>query len=699
MLGVPGVAASPMGLRARLAGLDPRLPGGPPVLSGALPSSVLELERRLIRIRWVGIAAVIPALALAHLGPHRALEAGLVLVLAVAYNLAVLLALARGPGLLRGGYATSAADALLSVMMLLLIGGFDSPFNALLFTVAISVAMRYGYGPAAVLSSLFVGMDAATGLAWGRADWAPFLVRSGFLVITTLLVGYLRQQAARAEVALAERLRRARRFDDACHLLGATLEAPAMRVAVGRAFALLLDAADVRVLARGEPVPLGPAPDLTLDLVPESPPGAAPLGQALVWARSGAGPADTDAALRLAERATLALEKCALYEELAARYAQLQVQADGDPLTGLLNYRALLQRVDAHMAAGEAGALVLLDIDNFKSVNDSYGHPVGDGLLRAAARVLERACPPGALVGRYGGDEFVVFCPGMGEAGAAPLARGIRAAARLVSPPGPDGQGIPLSFSVGTACLPGQGPGIRQLLEAADEAMYRDKRGDEGAAGLGLAYLRSDPNFAVLESMVLAVDRKDRYTRDHSLDVTRLALLLAAALGLPEADLRALSFAGPLHDVGKIAVADAILRKPGRLTREEYLSVQAHVAYGIAFIRGVLPGAEMVLEAVQHHHERWDGAGYPAGVPGERTPVLGRVMQVADAASAMMLDRPYRRGMPWVAVAVELRSGAGRQFDPSLIEPFIAAVEAAAPEQGRIFQASALPACVLAPVP
>jgi HD-GYP domain-containing protein (c-di-GMP phosphodiesterase class II) len=135
---------------------------------------------------------------------------------------------------------------------------------------------------------------------------------------------------------------------------------------------------------------------------------------------------------------------------------------------------------------------------------------------------------------------------------------------------------------------------------------------------------------------------------------------------------RVLALAGPLHDVGKIALPDRILRKPGPLTAEEYRALQRHVTYGVAIVRGVLDD-DAVVEAIAYHHERWDGRGYPSGVAGPDTPLVGRIMQVADAVSAMLLDRPYRQGLPWERVIAELRAGAGSQFDPALVEPFIAA--------------------------
>jgi putative nucleotidyltransferase with HDIG domain len=251
-----------------------------------------------------------------------------------------------------------------------------------------------------------------------------------------------------------------------------------------------------------------------------------------------------------------------------------------------------------------------------------------------------------------------------------------------------ENQSIPLSISIGIACYREDGRTCQELVAVADAHMYSAKQGEtEGAVGestlhaldglvrvrRGAADLLGDSPFGVLEGLVDAVDAKDRYTREHSEDVTRLALLLAAELHLDDELRRRLVLAGALHDVGKIAVPDRILRKPGRLTPEEYEAVKRHVTYGVALIRGVLEDSG-VVEAVAYHHERWDGTGYPTGLPGNDTPLLGRIMQLADAASAMHLDRPYRRGLPRSSVVAQLRSGAGTRFDPFLVEPCVRVV-------------------------
>ena len=181
-----------------------------------------------------------------------------------------------------------------------------------------------------------------------------------------------------------------------------------------------------------------------------------------------------------------------------------------------------------------------------------------------------------------------------------------------------------------------------------------------------------ESSFSILDAMVTAVDNKDSYTRRHSEDVTEYALWIAEELGVSTETQRVIRTGGLLHDVGKITVPDEILRKPGRLTPEEFEIMQRHPRMG-ALIVGAIPGMESILDAVRSHHERWDGKGYPDGTAGEETPLLGRLLAVADAFSAMTTDRPYRKGLEWEFALHEIKANIGTQFDPEMAEAFLRA--------------------------
>ena len=174
----------------------------------------------------------------------------------------------------------------------------------------------------------------------------------------------------------------------------------------------------------------------------------------------------------------------------------------------------------------------------------------------------------------------------------------------------------------------------------------------------------------MLSALVTAVDTKDRYTRHHSEDVLAYSLQIAAGLGLDEDARQTVAVAALLHDVGKVGVPDAVLRKPGRLSDLELKAIQQHPVMGAAIV-GAVPGFAETLDAVRHHHERWDGKGYPSGLRGAEIPLIARLMAVADAYSAMTTDRPYRNGMTEAAALAILQDGAGTQWDPACVEAFL----------------------------
>jgi diguanylate cyclase (GGDEF)-like protein/putative nucleotidyltransferase with HDIG domain len=361
--------------------------------------------------------------------------------------------------------------------------------------------------------------------------------------------------------------------------------------------------------------------------------------------------------------------------ENARLYAEARQLASRDPLTGLANHRALHERIDAELAqsaaTGQPFAVIMADLDNFKLFNDTYGHPVGDQVLRIVADTLCSEAAPSDSVGRYGGDEFLVILPGADATGALAYIARVRERLAHHHPALGETSAIPLALSSGIAVYPHDAQQRHALIALADSALYASKRGGGRtvvsagghAATLDLA---AHTGFGVVEGLVLAVDTKDQYTVAHSQLVADTAALLGELLGLPDRDVAILRTAGLLHDVGKVSIPDRILRKPARLTREEWQVMRQHVEFGELIIRGV-PSLQDILEPVMHHHERWDGKGYPRGLAGEEVPLLGRIMIVADAYSAMTLDRPYRRGLSLADALAQLRAGAGTQFDPHLV--------------------------------
>jgi diguanylate cyclase (GGDEF)-like protein/putative nucleotidyltransferase with HDIG domain len=309
------------------------------------------------------------------------------------------------------------------------------------------------------------------------------------------------------------------------------------------------------------------------------------------------------------------------------------------------------------------------DIDGFKLFNDTYGHVMGDEVLRLTADVCRKAVEPDGTVCRYGGDEFLIILPAQKKRAAKKLAHQIMERLGKAEFQTESNTIVPIRMSLGVASFPQDTTSPSKLVAIADAAMYEAKRRLKGAKG-SVVSTRADTTFGVLESLVVAVDTKDRYTRDHCDLVAEYAVKLADRLNLSEDAKRPLRIAGLLHDIGKLVVPDEILKKPGPLTDEEYEIMQRHVKIGEVLIREV-PQLKDVIQAVSCHHERYDGSGYPRGLKGEGIPLLGRIIAIADAYSAMCLDRPYRKALPHDRILSELVAGAGIQFDSEITQAFV----------------------------
>lgn len=368
---------------------------------------------------------------------------------------------------------------------------------------------------------------------------------------------------------------------------------------------------------------------------------------------------------------------------LKAANEQLERLAKTDSLTGLANHRSALdmltEGIERSTESGEPLSVVIMDIDGFKLFNDSYGHPLGDQVLRLVADMLRQVTGDSGIPGRYGGDEFLVILPGADKDAGRVFANRLGVAAGQIELRTGDDSRVPISLSLGVASFPEDTQSKDRLLALADAAMYEAKR----LAGAG----RIEPRvvavgseqfetvFGALDSLVQAIQYRDHYTKTHSDVVADYAARLALHAGLSEENARALRIAGALHDIGKIVIPDEILKKPGPLTRDEYKTMKRHPSVGESLIRET-PFLEDVMQAVSCHHERYDGKGYPRGLKGREIPYLGRVIAIADAYSAMSLDRPYRKALDHDEIVAELRASAGTQFDPELVGIFIEMLEA-----------------------
>ncbi|MEQ1933801.1 MAG: HD domain-containing phosphohydrolase, partial [Fimbriimonadaceae bacterium] len=364
--------------------------------------------------------------------------------------------------------------------------------------------------------------------------------------------------------------------------------------------------------------------------------------------------------------------------ENARLYDVAKQMADIDSVTGVLNHRAAQERFDFAFNHArdmdEPFSVLMIDINNFKLFNDTYGHLAGDQVLKSIARAMRAVTRPHDVIARYGGDEFLIIMPNSTSNDALTLADNLieRVSAEGYSEPGSD-RIIPYAVSVGTSSFPETAKSRNEVLYQADSEMYRVKRSISDAIPARKAIKKptstSGDTFDLLDSMINAVDNKDYYTRAHSEEVTEYALWIADELGLSEEAKRTIRIAGLLHDVGKIGVPDEILRKPGHLTDEEYEVMKQHPVVG-AMIVSSLPGMTDILPGVKYHHEHWDGSGYPEGLAGEAIPLLARLLAVPDSYSAMTTNRPYRKGMePEVALS-KIIEGAGTQFDPRIVRAF-----------------------------
>jgi diguanylate cyclase (GGDEF)-like protein len=354
-----------------------------------------------------------------------------------------------------------------------------------------------------------------------------------------------------------------------------------------------------------------------------------------------------------------------------------------DPLTGLGNHRNFQERLQRELGrAEETDGLVsvcLLDVDDFKRINDNHGHPAGDRVLAQVSTRLRQ----GGEAFRLGGDEFALLLPTLDEAAALAVARSV---VKRIGEWGIGEHGS-ITVSAGVATFPQHGRERDALIRLADGALYWAKEhgknqvrlagsveSEEIEAATGIADRLA--RFRAAAALARAVDSRDVYTGSHSERVAAIAGAIAEQLDLPATDIELTRLAGSLHDLGKLAIPEEILQKPGDLTSAEWLVVQRHpqIAHRMLESLGVDPVADWVL----HHHERWDGSGYPDGLAGEDIPLGSRIVYVAEVYDAMTFGRLYRSPRSRDQALAEIDRCSGVQFDPQVVRAFFSAVGAAA---------------------
>jgi diguanylate cyclase (GGDEF)-like protein len=326
-----------------------------------------------------------------------------------------------------------------------------------------------------------------------------------------------------------------------------------------------------------------------------------------------------------------------------------------DSLTGLANRRALALELERRLSKDRRQrplTLVMFDLDGFKHYNDNFGHPAGDALLQRLGNSLSAQLAGTGMAYRMGGDEFCALIDPPNEQDGVDVA----AAAQALSE---RGEGFAIGCSFGSVRLPQEAKDSEAALQIADQRMYAQKRRGRASASRQSR-----------DVLLRALTERNPELGTHLHDVADLAAATAASLSLPEDEAERIRQAAELHDVGKVAIPDAILQKPGPLDDYEWAFIHRHTLIGERIVAAA-PDLRAVATLVRSSHENFDGTGYPDRLAGHDIPLGSRIIAVCDAFDAMTTDRPYRHAMDIDTAIVELRRAAGSQFDPTVVERFI----------------------------
>ncbi|MDR3596700.1 MAG: diguanylate cyclase [Clostridium sp.] len=326
-----------------------------------------------------------------------------------------------------------------------------------------------------------------------------------------------------------------------------------------------------------------------------------------------------------------------------------------DQLTGLYNRRFFeeeLSRID--IKRNLPLTIIMGDLNGLKLINDSFGHPMGDEIIKEVANVLKSGCRAEDVTARLAGDEFVIALPKTGDVEAEQIVNRFK---ELLSREKVGS--IDLSISFGYGCKYNEEEKIQDILKIAEDNMYAKK-----------LFESQSMREKTIKNIINTLRENNKSEREHSFRVSALCTSMGEALGMSENEINKIRTAGELHDIGKIAVDDKIINKEGKLTEDEWKEVKRHSDVGYRMVNAVNEMA-VIANYILHHHERWDGNGYPQGLKGEEIPLVSRIITITDAYDAMISKRSYKSELSKEAAIEELQKNAGIQFDPKLVNIFI----------------------------
>ncbi len=377
------------------------------------------------------------------------------------------------------------------------------------------------------------------------------------------------------------------------------------------------------------------------------------------------------------------------HDELEHARREADLRARTDELTGTYNRRHFIEVAEAALAESpDSCALLLLDADHFKHINDAYGHVVGDAVLVEFARRLQQSLRPDDCLARWGGEEFAVLLRGVGSAAELHWRADRLRAVVALAPIDAGGVRLRLTVSMGAVQSSAELDNLDALVDAADRCLYDAKRHGRNRVSLVphaevIDTVGEPESVRVARALAMVAGSQEGAPAGHAEQVSALSARTAQRLGLPaDAVLRA-RIAGWLHDVGKATIPQAILGKPGPLDDEEWTVMRTHPATGESIVRDIAALRDSA-PAVRHHHERWDGTGYPDGLAGTTIPIEARIVAAADAYSAITGRRVYSPARSPEDAGNELVRGAGTHFDPAVVDALLAVLGLGSESDARV---------------